>query len=462
MSGTGRIAEPLAEEARRIVFGDVDLTELWPMTSVDFAHVVVLVERGILTAAVARPLLACISSLREVDFEPLRGKEAPRGLYLMYENHLISELGAEVGGSLHTGRSRNDLKATTSLLRLRSVVRDLMSDALDLQDVLLGQASRYREVVMPVYTHFQPAVPVTYGHYLLGVATALGRDLAGLAQAADGLRACPMGACGVGGTDLPLDPARVAVLLGFDRPAGNSIDAVASRDTALRVLFAATSLALTLSRFATDVQLWTTQEFALLHLPDSLVGSSSIMPQKRNAFLLEHVKAKPAHVAAAAQALVTAAKGTPFTNSIEVGTEGVTGLWAGLTAVAEAVVLSRLVVAGATPLPGRMTERAVDGWTTATALANEKVRAGVPFRTAHHDVGAVVLAGGDDSRPDPATAAAEAEHGGGPGPVSQATQREELTLAANRLRQEHDAAGDLLRERALELDQAVANLMGNS
>jgi argininosuccinate lyase len=382
----------------------------------------------------------------------------------MYEDHLIHALGKEAGGSLHTGRSRNDLKAATLLLRLRNTARELIEETLRLQAVLLRRGERYRDVVMPVYTHFQPAVPVTYGHYLLGVATAVDRDLLGLVQATGGLRTSPMGACGVGGTDLPLDPARVARLLGFDEPASNSIDAVASRDTVLRLLFAATSLSLTLSRLATDAQLWSTQEFALLDFPDNLVGSSSIMPQKRNVFLLEHIKAKPAIVSAAAQALVMACKGTPFTNSIEVGTEGVTGVWPGLLAVSDAVVLSRLIVGGAIPAAERMTTRAEQGRTTATATANRLVRDGVPFRQAHHLVGALVRQGlAERGRPalSPAQVVREAEYGGGPGPSSLTGQLETLSREWTRKRGEHLGWGATLRARERELDRAVTAITGN-
>ena len=463
---TGRIVRPLTPTARRIVFGatadqDID-AELWPMTDIDLAHVVGLVERGLVGTERAAPLLACILDLRRRNFDPLRGRPAPRGLYLMYEDFLIGKVGTDAGGSLHTGRSRNDLKATVLMLRLRRHVDELLDETLRLQAILLSRARRHADQVLPIYTHFQPAVPVTYGHYLLGVAAALDRDLVGIEQAADGLRASPMGACGVGGTDLPLDPARVAHLLGFDRPAINSIDAVASRDTSLRLLFAATAASLTTSRFATDLQLWSSQEFGLLRFPDELVGSSSIMPQKRNVFLTEHVKAKPALVFAAAQTLAMATRGTPFTNSIEVGTEGVSGVWSGLSAALESVVLTRLLAMGAEPVPDRMTDRAEQGWTTATAMANRLVRDGVPFRSAHHEIGKLVRRGQRvDDMPTAADVARDSEFGGGPGPASVAAQQQLLRgrwaahLAVHRSRR------DTLRSRAAELEKAVEAILGD-
>ena len=145
-----------------------------------------------------------------------------------------------------------------------------------------------------------------------------------------------------------------------------------------------------MSRLGTDLQLWSTAEFGFIDFPDRLVGGSSAMPQKRNAFLLEHLKAKPGHVTgawAAAAGMMTAA---PFTNSIEVGTEAMAAVWPGLDAARQSVLLAQVVVSGARPVAERMQRRAEDGFTTATWLANQLVRRGVPFRTAHHMVGDAV------------------------------------------------------------------------
>ena len=164
---------------------------------------------------------------------------------------------------------------------------------------------------MPGYTHYQAAVPTTYGHHLGGVAGAIDRDLEALAAASAGLDTSPLGA-GVGhGTTQPIAPVRTAALLGFERPAPHSLDAVASRDVVLRLLAAAAVLGVTASRLAADLLLWTTAEFAFLELPDELVGSSSAMPQKRNPFLLEHVKGRSARAAGAFVAAATAMHASP-------------------------------------------------------------------------------------------------------------------------------------------------------
>jgi argininosuccinate lyase len=473
VTDTGRIAGTLGARTRRVVYGDQGpeaiRQELEPTSTIDLAHVVMLAEVGLLPLPAAAALLTRIRDLRASGFRELSGRDAPRGAYLMYEGYLVDELGADTGGRLHTGRSRNDLKATITAIRLRGELTGLIGELLRLQAALLSRARIHRDTVMPAYTHFQPAMPVSYGYYLAGVAAALERDVGALRYAVGDLRRCPLGASAVAGTDLPIRPERTAALLGFAEPPLHATDAVAARDIVLRALATAASAGITLSRLATDLQLWSTQEFGFIAFPDRLVGGSSAMPQKRNAFLLEHVKAKAATAVGAWTAAASAMRSTPFTNSIEVGTVAVDAAWPGLAAVLDAVLLAQVLVTGARPDPARMWRRAGEGFVTATFIANQLVAHGVPFRTAHHAVGAAVRQAIESGRseltavtlPDgppgepgiqvPALPEVVARHdrGGGPGgcdkiagTLRQALQEQSGWLAAFR---DHldDAAADL-------------------
>ena len=199
MDDTGRIRRPLSPTARRIVFGEPapEPPELVFVTTVDRAHLVMLVEQGLVDRAAATALLVEIERLRASRFAPLNGTEARRGRYLLYEDRLAARLGERTAGILRTGRSRNDLNATVLLLRLRRPVTRLLAETLRLQAVLLAGARRHGRTVMPGYTHYQAAVPTTYGHYLGGVARAVDRDFESLAAASAGLDTSPLGA-GVG------------------------------------------------------------------------------------------------------------------------------------------------------------------------------------------------------------------------------------------------------------------------
>jgi argininosuccinate lyase len=482
---TGRIRRPLDRRAREIVFGDhveqAIRDELPFYVQVDRAHLVMLLETGLLPREPGRRLLAAMDDLVERGYAPLRGRPAPRGLYLLYEGWLVETLGEDVGGAVHLARSRNDINATVLRLRLRGAYRRLAREVLRLLAVLVRRAERHARLVMPVYTHWQPALPVTYGHYLAGVAAALRRDLRGIEDAAADLDRCPLGAGAAGGTTIPIDTERTAALLGFAEGVRHSLDAVASRDLVLRLLAAAAVLGVTLSRVATDLQLWSTAELDLVRFPDELVGSSSMMPQKRNAFLLEHVKGRGGAPLGAFTAAAMAMHATPFSNSVAVGTEGVKPLWGALDEVTEATLLARLVVAGAQPQPERMRRRAAEGFTAATELANRLVlETGVSFRGAHHQVGELVTRAGEQGRSledaaetllrerglpadaawlDPGAVAASAAHGGGP---AEAPLRRVLL----ELREEWSAAARRLDERSRRweagsraLDAAVAGVL---
>jgi argininosuccinate lyase len=452
LENTGRILHGVSASARRILFGQMNAesiaAELGYIAQVDRAHIIMLSECRIISEAAACRLLCEIGALEASEFAPLANVNAPRGLYLAYEDFLMKRLGEEIGGVLHTGRSRNDLNATTLRLRLRARYSYLLREALRLQAVLIRRADRYGGIVMPAYTHYQAAVPISYGHYLAGIASALERDIKGAVAAFAGLDHCPLGAGSVGGTSLPINPQRTATLLGFGSGVLNSVDAVASRDLILRVLAAGAVLGVTLSRLASDLLLWTTAEFGFLSLPDQLIGSSSMMPQKRNPYLLEHVQGRSAMALGAFVSSATAMHGKPFTNSISVGTEAVSPVWNALQSLTEAMILARLVVAGAKPQPAAMLQRATDGYTPATEFANRLVtETGMPFRRAHHLVGALINEAVKHDEPlqrrvahwrdehdisasldglDPEAITKATIYGGGPGPASLASCLEKL------------------------------------
>jgi argininosuccinate lyase len=446
MDNTGRIRKPLVPRARRILFkytSGGSEEELEQIARVDQAHVLMLAECGIIDPIRARRLIMAIERLRAQNFVPLAQKEPVRGLFLLYEDYLISIEGPDIGGLLQIARSRNDLNATVLKLRLRGPVLKLAQECLRLHAALLRRANQYANVVMPLYTHGQAAMPATYGHYLAGVASALTRDLEGILAATADLQSCPLGAGALAGTSFPIRPARTAELLGFSTGPIHSLDSVASRDFLLRLLSASSIYSITLSRLATDLLLWSTAEFQFVGFPDELVGSSSAMPQKRNPFILEHVQGRAAALLGAFVQSAASMHATPFTNSIAVGTEATKPIWGSLQTVTEMVVLMRLAVAKAAPNTEAMLKRAVEGYTVATEFANLLVtNASLDYRSAHHLIGEAVLNSQENGSRnfqdavaaclkergislsfgnqniDPASVARSLEAGGGPGPRS--------------------------------------------
>lgn len=459
---TGRIKATLDPTALRLYYGPPDdagdRKALRLIARVDRAHLVMLSEQRIIPRDKAAQLIRTVEQAEAADFEDVISRPRPRGLYLAYEQAITDRCGPGVGGLMHTGRSRNDLNATTSMLAQREMGLDLLTGGIQLLDALLRGAEDHLDVLLPIHTHYQPAMPITLGYYLTGVALALHRELGRVLGLLTSIRRCPLGAHAVAGTDLPIDSNRTATLLGFEEGPLHAVDAIASRDVALDMVGLSAALAATVSRLATDLQLWSTAEFRYITFPDSLVGSSSAMPQKRNAFLLEYLKGRPSRVIGDWVAVITATKSVPFTNSIEVGIEAMAPVAPALRTTLEILTLTAIVVLGIEPCQERAARAAAEGFVDATALANALVLRGVPFRDAHDQIGKAVLAvleedgrwppeGLDDV--DLADAVDQARHGGGPGARAEALAagkrlRDELSDGAERLRHvQHQAARNL-------------------
>jgi len=243
---------------------------------------------------------------------------------------------------------------------------------------------------MPGFTHLQPAQPVTFGHHLMAYVEMFGRDAARFADARGRMNESPLGAAALAGSPFPIDRQMTAKALGFDRPAANSLDAVADRDFALEALAAATICAIHLSRLAEEIVIWMTPQFGFIHLTDAFTTGSSIMPQKKNPDAAELVRAKAGRMLGAFTQLAVVMKGLPLTYSKDMQEDKVPAFDA-----FDALELSLRAMAGMVadlqPDAERMGAAAGAGFSTATDLADWLVRElGLPFRDAHHVTGGAV------------------------------------------------------------------------
>ncbi|WP_233601220.1 argininosuccinate lyase [Corallococcus sp. AB038B] len=392
-------------------FADDQRTVLPHLLRIDAAHLVMLAHRGILPAETVARLLSVNRDLRlrsdagETVFET---PASHRGLYLTYENEYIHRLGGEVGGSAHVARSRNDINATVTRMRLRTELLGVLAGCESLSRTLSTQAHAHARTVMSSFTHQQPAQPSTFGHYLTAVLSEFVRGTAWLAASYGTVNRSPMGAAAGGGTSFPIDPHEVARLLGFSAPVLNSADAVGSRDFVIQVLGPLALMGTTLTRLANDLQSWASMAYGFLDWPDDLVSTSSIMPQKRNAFVLEHIRGQAVHPTGALMNALMGLKNTPFTNSVEVSGEVSAHLWPALRGISKAVQLMDLLLQHVRVRPDAMRAFLVHADTTMTAVADHLVaRHGLAFRTAHDVVARLVARKTGDT---PLTAA-EARHG---------------------------------------------------
>jgi len=355
------------------------------------AHVVMLAEQGIISAANAKAIVAELLDLERLGIEAI-SLDSTLGLYLSTEKYLLGRLGADVAGRMHTARSRNDLEPANSRLYVRENINQIMQALIGLKKALLFRAAEHVETVMPGYTHHsQHAQPITFAHYLLASHDAFSRDIRRFEQAYAVVNLSPMGGCALAGTGFPINRERVAGLLGFDGLVENSLDATGHVDYLLQTA-AAIAIALSnLGRMSEGIYLWNTAEFGMLELADEYCSISSIMPQKRNPVALEMIRGESILVAGQLNGMFGVLKALPPGGGREWGY--VNRAFPGCANAARgaietmAGIVSTLVVK-----PDVMARRAAEGFSTVTELADEIVRrADLSFRQAHHIVGLTTL-----------------------------------------------------------------------
>jgi argininosuccinate lyase len=337
-------------------------------------------------AAIVAGLEAILGEIEagELPFDP-----ALEDIHMNIEARLRERIGP-AAGRLHTGRSRNDQVATDLALYLRDASAAAERGLLELGQVLLERAGEHIDTVLPGYTHLQRAQPVRLAHHWLAFVAMFGRDAARMADLRARLARSPLGAGALAGSTLPLDRDDTAEALGFaDGPTRNSMDTVASRDTALEFLSAAAIAMVHLSRLAEELVIWSSSEFGFVELADAYSTGSSLMPQKKNPDVPELVRGKAGRAIGNLVSLLTVMKGLPLTYNRDMQEDkepifdSADTLRTSLEVMAGAIATLRVGVE-------RMRDAAADPMLLATDLAEALVRAGVPFREAHEAVGRIV------------------------------------------------------------------------
>jgi argininosuccinate lyase len=342
----------------------------------DRAHVVMLAEQGIVGDEEAAAILSALDDVETDGFSALPDGE---DVHAAIETAVIEQAG-DVGGKMHTARSRNDEVATCIRYRLREDVLEAVEATIGLREALVETAEAHAETVMPGYTHLQPAQPTTVGHYLLSYEQAIARDTARLFDAYERVNRSPLGAAAFAGTPFDVDRERTAALLGFDGLVSNSMDAVSTRDFLVETVAHLSNLAVTVSGLAEDLVGFSKD--GVVELSDDYASTSSIMPQKKNPDTLELVRATAGNAAAGLNGLLTTLKGLPraYNRDLQNATPHA---WETVDAVSEAVAVAGGAVATATWDEQALATAAGDGFATATGVADLLAMAGVPFRKTH-------------------------------------------------------------------------------
>ena len=354
------------------------------------AHARALKAAGVLSSA---ELISILEGLEQIG-----GKASASAAFLedgeaedvhhFVEKQLVALIG-EAGLKLHSGRSRNEQIATDMRLYVRAACDQLRNDLAEWCAAFLLRAEQAGDAAMPAYTHLQRAEPVLVAHWLLAYVEMFLRDAARLADCRARLNVCPLGSGAVAGTTLPLDRRAMASELGFDGATANSIDATSDRDFVIEFVNAVSLLALHLSRWAEEMLLFSTQEYGFLRLPEAYSTGSSAMPQKMNGDLLELVRGKAGRVIGDAAALMITVKGLPLAYN-----KDMQETQQPLFDAAETVVAMLPLVTGWMKTVEfdfeRMGLAAQTGFMNAFAAATYLVNRGVPFRSAHEQIGKAV------------------------------------------------------------------------
>lgn len=377
------VLQPFYEDAKTYYFT--------PMLAANRAHVVMLQRCDIISRENARALLIALREVETSGVDALTRRESVEDLFFAVENKLIESAGAAYGGNLQLARSRNDLGYALTRLALRPLLLAAMDDLLRLRESLLRFALEHLQTLMPGYTHTQPAQPTTMAHYVAGALAGLGRDTARLRFAYETNNQSPLGAAALTGTAFPIDRQLSARLLGFDEIQLSTYDSIAASDNLTDVAGALSTLGVNLSRFTRDMLFWATQESGAIRIHDSFIQISSIMPQKRNPVVLEHLRARVSRMLAQAQGIVIQCHNIPFGDTQDIEDEIFPLLFGSLETARDILQLYAAVMDTLDVNIEHLRERANSGFSAVTELADTLARdCGLPFRQAHSVVSALV------------------------------------------------------------------------
>ena len=276
------------------------------------AHITMLESIGLLQKEELTQLLA---ELKQIYALAERGEfvieEGVEDVHSQVELMLTRKLG-DVGKKIHSGRSRNDQVLLDLKLFTRAQIKEIAEEVEDLFQILIAQSERYKEVLMPGYTHLQIAMPSSFGLWFGAYAESLVDDMLFLQAAFKMCNRNPLGSAAGYGSSFPLDRTMTTQLLGFDSMNYNVVYAQMGRGKMERnVAFALATLAGTLAKLAYDACLFNSQNFGFVKLPDECTTGSSIMPHKKNPDVFELIRAKCNKIQSLPQQIMMIANNLP-------------------------------------------------------------------------------------------------------------------------------------------------------
>ncbi|MCP1659497.1 argininosuccinate lyase [Neisseria perflava] len=396
---SGRFHEPVAELVKKYT-GSIDFDKRlakWDIQG-SLAHAQMLQQAGVLSAddlAAIRQGMAEI--IAEIEAGKIEWSLDLEDVHMNIERRLTDKIG-DAGKRLHTGRSRNDQVATDIRLWLRDQITDIQGLIQNLQTALVDLAEQNADVVMPGFTHLQVAQPVSFGHHMLAYVEMLGRDFERMGDCRKRVNRMPLGAAALAGTTYLIQREVTAELLGFEQICQNSLDAVSDRDFAIEFTAAAALIMVHLSRLSEELILWMSPRFGFIDIADRFCTGSSIMPQKKNPDVPELVRGKSGRVIGHLTGLIMLMKSQPLAYNKD-NQEDKEPLFDTVDTLIDTLRIYADMMRGVSVKPENMRAAVMQGFATATDLADYLVKKGMPFRDSH-EVVALAVRHADDAGVD--------------------------------------------------------------
>ncbi|MAL02082.1 argininosuccinate lyase [Neopusillimonas maritima] len=387
---SARFSEPVSDLVKRYT-ASVGFDQRMAQVDIQgsLAHADMLESIGLISTddlqAIQRGMQQILQEIQDGKFEWSIDLE---DVHLNIEKRLVELIG-DAGKRLHTGRSRNDQVATDIRLWLRAEIDTSLELLRQLRHNLAALALKHAETILPGFTHLQVAQPVTFGHHLLAYAEMFARDAERLQDCRKRVNRLPLGAAALAGTSYPIDRERVARTLGFDSVCRNSLDAVSDRDFAIEFCAAAALIMMHVSRLSEELIIWMSPRVGFIQLADRFCTGSSIMPQKKNPDVPELARGKTGRVNGHLVALLTLMKAQPLAYNKD-NQEDKEGLYDAADTIRDTLTIFADMVNGITVKADAMRAAAMQGFATATDLADYLVKKGLPFRDAHETVALAV------------------------------------------------------------------------
>ena len=353
-------------------------------------HADMLAKQGIISQEDSKEIQKGLNEVEKlIDDGNFEFSKALEDIHMNVESKLKDLIGAPAG-KLHTARSRNDQVVLDIKLYVRNAIDTLLGLLKDLEEVILVQAEKNYNVMLPGCTHLQVAQPTTFGHHLMAYFEMFLRDIKRLKNAREIMNECPLGAAALCGTPFNIDREYTAKELGFKCSTRNSLDSVSDRDYELELLSDISIISVHLSRFAEECVIWVSKPYNYVKLPEEYTTGSSIMPQKKNPDASEVIKGKTGRIFGDLQALLVMMKGLPLAYEKDMQ-ECQEPLYDSVENIILCIQATTDIIKGLTVNKENMLKALNQGFPNATDLADYLVKQlNVPFREAHHITGTIV------------------------------------------------------------------------